>query len=159
MKNLQKMISFSQNKLIEKEQQIKNQLENLDNYIDCMLCGENTNAISIDEKAFPKEVFDKLNESNLELNKLKNSLIKEKNSKIYSSNVKSAITSIANMKNCLKNVQNKIIYAQNAFALKGDIKNADKLAKISFELNYSNHMFVKKASADVVDIKQIMINN
>ena len=83
-------------------------------------------------------------------------MIKEKNNAIYASDVKSAICSVANIKNSLKNVQNKLILAQNKCAMRGDIKNADNLAKISLELNYQNHMFIKHASPDVADLKQII---
>lgn len=159
MNNLQKMINTTQNQLIKQEEQIKAKLDSLDNYIDSLLGKQAVSHCDIDEKTFPQEVLASLNSSNQELHKLKNSLIKEKNSQIYTNDIKCAITSISNIKNNIKSIQNRLISAQNTMALKGDIKNADKLAKISFELNFSNHMFVNEASSSVVDIKNILTNS
>ena len=54
----------------------------------------------------------------------------------------------------IKNASSSVILAQNKCALNGDIKNADKLAKISLELNYENHMFVRNASEEIKTLKQ-----
>ncbi len=157
MNNLQKMINSSKNQLQKQESLVMSKLAELDNYID-ILTSNNDNVKALNQEDFSNNVNKNLTITTSTLSNLKNSLIKEKNSNIYSKDVKCAITTIAKIKNSLKNAQIKLIKAQNACAMRGDIASADNLAKISLELNYHNHMFVKNASADVVDLKQIIQN-
>ena len=151
------MINNTKTQLQQQEQLVQNKLQQLDNYIECLLGNNASSVQEIDENVFPNEVCKDLTCANTALLKFKNQLSEEKQDvKDFSSEVCGAITSIANIKNSINNAQAKLIYAQNKCALNGDIINADKLAKISFELNYQNHMFVKNASSNVYDLKQII---
>lgn len=159
MNNLQKMINSTNNQLKKQESLVKSKLEELEHYIDLIANNNNNSNYLINQKEFNDKVFKNLNDTNSTLYMLKNSLIKEKNSNIYTNDVKSAISCIANIKNSIKFTQNKLIKAQNICALKGNIESADVLAKISLELNFQNHMFVKNASTEVVSLKQLVQNN
>ena len=153
MSNLQSIITKTKFELKKQETQMNLQLNELKSYIESILDRKNQN-YEINENEFASKINSHLEKMKKTLSGLNSELKNEKNSKQINEKILDAIYPISSMITSIKNASSSLILAQNQCALNGDLKNADKLAKISLELNYENHMFVKKASEEIKVLKQ-----
>ena len=153
MKNLQEIITHTKLELKKQETQMQKQLDELMEYVDSLSKLEETKT-NINENDFSQNICQSLTNAQ---KTLKNLNIKLKNiNNLSESNKKiiDAVYPISSMITSIKGVASSVILAQNQCALSGNLQNADKLAKISLELNYENHVFVKNASEEIKILKQ-----
>lgn len=153
MSNLQSIITKTKYELKKQETQMNLQLNELKSYIKSILDRESQEK-EINEIEFTLKINSHLEKMKNTLAGLNSELKNEKNLKQINEKIIDAVYPISSMIRSIKNASSSIILAQNQCALSGDIKNADKLAKISLELNYENHMFVRKASEEIKALKQ-----
>ena len=153
MNNLQEVITKTKFELKKQETQMNSKLNELKSYVECILNSKEQEK-EINENEFTLKINNHLSSMQKILKGFNQELKNEKNLFEINKKIIDAIYPISSMITSIKNASSSVILAQNKCALNGDIKNADKLAKISLELNYENHMFVRNASEEIKTLKQ-----
>ena len=153
MNNLQEVITKTKFELKKQETQMNSKLNELKSYVDCIM-NSNEHEKEINEYDFTLRISKHLSSMQKTLKGFNQELKNKKNLFEINKKIIDAIHPISSMITSIKDASSSVILAQNKCALNGDIKNADKLAKISLELNYENHIFVRNASEEIKILKQ-----
>jgi hypothetical protein len=149
MNNINPLILELKKQNLELQQELK-ELKDITN---CILSNKDYSNVSFDEKHIQEVVKCRLTHTNNILQRYAIQVKKQKNN-INKTDVLAPLISISDIINQIKSIEKDIVEAQIKCALNNDCKFADKLVKVSLELNYFNHKFTEKAGKEIKDLKE-----